>query len=568
MSDRISRFEARLADIDGALAEIHRRVDALEARQAHPATTAAETAPPVQEPAAPATRTFELSSIVALLGRTFVVLGGAFLLRALTDSGRLPGPSGIVLGLAYAVAWFGVADRDGVTRPLSGLFHGLTAMIISLPLVWEASTHFRVLSPSVSAVTLVALTGVALVVAWHRRLQSLAGAAVIGFIIVALALMVATTRPLPFGAGLLALAASTSWLSDARGWGWLRWPPAFAADALAVVLLARADVIPPSLPRSAIIALLLVLFAAYVVPVSWHVLVRNRRLHVSEMIQTACAAGLGLLGALVAAGAEPTLARPIVSALSVAAAVAAYAAAFGILRARAGGRPNVVFFASMGLVLLVVGGAVLVHGDARIIWSGALALAAAAIGARTAEPQLSLHATILCVVMAIVSGAVAWAANAWFATGPWHAPGIAYGLTGVVVTACMIAPAWLSPRPVTGSRLATASRAVEGALVLVGAGAVAIWLIAPLAAGIPVDRGALATFRTGVLAVCGLAAAALSRLTFATPFAWLVYPVLAAGGVKLLTDDFRHSAAATLFAALAVYGATLIVAPRLARRSV
>ena len=73
-----------------------------------------------------------------------------------TESGRLPGRGGVVLGLAYAVAWFGAADRAGVTRPLSGLFHGLAAVVISLPLLWEASAHFRLLSPPASAAMLIA----------------------------------------------------------------------------------------------------------------------------------------------------------------------------------------------------------------------------------------------------------------------------------------------------------------------------------------------------------------------------------------------------------------------------
>jgi hypothetical protein len=45
---------------------------------------------------------------------------------------------------------------------------------------------------------------------------------------------------------------------------------------------------------------------------------------------------------------------------------------------------------------------------------------------------------------------------------------------------------------------------------------------------------------------------------------WLLYPVLVAGGLKLLAEDLRYSRGSTLFVALALTGA-LIVAPRLAR---
>jgi len=46
---------------------------------------------------------------------------------------------------------------------------------------------------------------------------------------------------------------------------------------------------------------------------------------------------------------------------------------------------------------------------------------------------------------------------------------------------------------------------------------------------------------------------------------WLLYPVLAATGLKILLEDFPRSRPATLFLALAVYGCALIFSPRLRR---
>jgi uncharacterized membrane protein len=42
---------------------------------------------------------------LALVGRTLIVLGGAFLLRAITESGVVSPSVGVSLGLAYAVTW-------------------------------------------------------------------------------------------------------------------------------------------------------------------------------------------------------------------------------------------------------------------------------------------------------------------------------------------------------------------------------------------------------------------------------------------------------------------------------
>ena len=49
-------------------------------------------------------------------------------------------------------------------------------------------------------------------------------------------------------------------------------------------------------------------------------------------------------------------------------------------------------------------------------------------------------------------------------------------------------------------------------------------------------------------------------------WAWLVYPLLVVTGLKMVAQDFMQSRPATMFVALALYGAALIVAPRLRRR--
>ncbi len=54
---------------------------------------------------------FDPVALLTLVGRTFVVLGGAYLLRALTESGTLPVTVGVTLGFAYAAIWLVAADR-------------------------------------------------------------------------------------------------------------------------------------------------------------------------------------------------------------------------------------------------------------------------------------------------------------------------------------------------------------------------------------------------------------------------------------------------------------------------
>ncbi len=563
MSDRLSHIEARLGEIEQALADVRRRIDALDVVRPGIPPSASEAPSPPLSAGRP-----NVSGVVSLIGRTFVVLGGAYLLRALTESGRLPGRGGVILGLAYAIAWFGAADRASVTRPLSGLFHGLAAVVISLPLLWEASVYFKLLTPTASAATLALITGLALAVAWHRHLQSLAGVAVIGSIAAAAALVLATARPLPFAAGILALGPATLWLSDARGWSWLRWPPALAADVMAVALIARSAGVPAWESHGAVIALLLILLAAYVGWVAWHTMVDRRIVEAGEMIQATCAVAIGLPGALAVASGGPSLVSTTLGGLSLLAGAAGYAAAFGILKGRAGPRASFVFFTFLAIALVMIGGVAILSGPARLAWCGGLTLVAAALGARTSEPQLTLHAAVLSVAMAGASGLLSWMAIVWFTNGPWAPLNAAHVATIVVAAACLAIP----PRAIAacGARpplLFSASRLIVAVVLAAGSSAMLMSWLGPIVAGDPADVGVLASIGTAVLAGSVLVIAALSRITWCVEFGWLLYPVLVAGGLKLVVGDVRHSTSATLFAALAMYGVALILAPRIARRA-
>ena len=81
-----------------------------------------------------------------------------------------------------------------------------------------------------------------------------------------------------------------------------------------------------------------------------------------------------------------------------------------------------------------------------------------------------------------------------------------------------------------------------------------------------IDTGLLATIRTGVLAIAALVVAWIGRHAGFREWSWLVYPLLVGIGFKMAVQDFMHSRPVTLFVALALYGAALIVAPRMRRR--
>jgi hypothetical protein len=106
-------------------------------------------------------------------------------------------------------------------------------------------------------------------------------------------------------------------------------------------------------------------------------------------------------------------------------------------------------------------------------------------------------------------------------------------------------------------------------VLVLSAGGTVIGYLAPAIGRQPdgsIDTGLLATIRTGVLAIAALVVAWIGRHAGFREWSWLVYPLLVGIGFKMAVQDFMHSRPVTLFVALALYGAALIVAPRMRRR--
>jgi hypothetical protein len=80
------------------------------------------------------------------------------------------------------------------------------------------------------------------------------------------------------------------------------------------------------------------------------------------------------------------------------------------------------------------------------------------------------------------------------------------------------------------------------------------------------DAAVLAAYRTGILAAAAVALAGLGWWRRMREAEILVYPVLAAGGLKLVLEDIPAGRPATLVASLVFFGGALILAPALTRR--
>jgi len=568
--DPSTELAAAVAALADSLRQLERRVSALEgARGSVPASRPVVSgAPEALADAIPDSLpdAATITKGLTLGGRTFLVLAGAFVLRALTDAGAVPAWVGVGLGLAYAGTWLVLADRASRSGPSwSALVHGLGAVAVAFPLLFEAATRFQLLQPASAAGALAAITAATLGVAAHRRLRGLAWLAGGAGVITAIALMTASGRLAAATLYLVLLGGAALWLGYVRGWVVLRWPIALVADLMVLVLALHA-VDPNTVegPRTALVVQV-ALMAVYLASIATRTLLLDRKVVAFEVVQSAVAILVGLGGAVFVATRTGTGGAGF-GAVALAFGIGAYAVAFAFVARLRDGRANFQFYASLAIAFVLAGtGLLLPDSVLPIAWS-ALAVTAGALARRSGSRTLAAHSTIYALGAGVSSGLLFGAARATFGMG---AAGWGAGAGSLVVLCAMAVSAWLT------SGLAAPGSAVErtpqvlllGVLAIASVG-LAVASLVPLAGGsaAPASPAVVATIRTGVLVAATLAFAWLGRFPAWVEAGWLAYPTLAATVLKFLLEDVPRGRPATLVVSFALCGAALLLVPRLRGR--
>ncbi len=109
---------------------------------------------------------------------------------------------------SYASAWLASAASIRTANRLIVTFHALTAALIAVPLLWEATVRFNSLSPEGAAAAIALFIVLGQVLAWRRDLSVIAGAASVAGAATGMVLIVATLNPVPFAIALLIAAAA------------------------------------------------------------------------------------------------------------------------------------------------------------------------------------------------------------------------------------------------------------------------------------------------------------------------------------------------------------------------
>ena len=534
--------EDRLRTLEEQVTRLTRRVDQLEQRLPGMSLPSLPEAWPLDESSPRDTSgRAEIAGWATLLGRSCLVLGGAFLIRALTDGRILPGGPGVALGIAFAAAWIFFSHRAAARgAPLSASVHAVVAALISYPLILESTTRLGVMSTPIAALTLVGFTGLLLMAAWRDRVSWLAWVGVLSCLVTTVVLLRATPGRTEFIGVLLVLAAASFfWLGER--WPALRWAPAVVLD-LAVLRAVTTSTPPVLVPSLALAGLSLALVLS-------RTSLGQRPVGAFEAVQAVLGLVIGIAGAL-RASRDAGVGADAVAAGVLAASLLTIGFGGWVVPRRGNRDLDFLFYAAVSLGLLSSAVAILTTGTVRAVLWSVFAIVAVVLGRRRHPVSLWSLAVLLAVGSALGSGLIAGGVN--------HG---SVAVLGLILAAYLVT---VPPLPSSlSSRTWALFRLPPAVLLLLGSAGLAALLL-QVSRGYTEDSARLATARTVVAVAIALTLGLFRRRHERPELTWVAWIALALGGVELLLVGLPNGRPSTLLVSFVLFGAGLILVPRLA----
>jgi len=487
-----------------------------------------------------------MPAILPIAGRALLGLAGAYLLRALTESGTLPARAGIAAGIAYALLWLVWAARRPASERLRTALDSLTAILVLCPLLWEATLRFHAIDPWMAAAVLLLFAVFGMAISWRKSLLIVSTFATLAALGTAAALLLATHNVLPFTFLFLAVAAAIEASACLEHWLSERWVGATAADLavlLATWLVTNARGLPEgyaAIPHPWLLTAQVVLLTIYLCSTIFRTLFRGFSFTVFETAQCAVAFAVSLSGGLQMA--------PVMAVVMLVCGAACYVVSFVLLERQGASSRNFFTYSTFGILLALAGSRILLSsGTAAWVWF-ALAIACIWAGGSFGRLTLEVHGGIY-----LLLGSASWPGERQVAL--W---------TGLAANTVAYALVMHYGRE---GRLSWNMRAFRIAVA-----ASFVWLASGTAAGILTEAyhqvlgaGAshayCATLRTGVLAGLSLLLAWAGSRRNRWELSHLMYPAMFLGGYRLVAQDLQQGHTGALFLSLLLYGAVLTALP-------
>lgn len=552
--------------LDRLLARMEEFEKRLSALEHHGAAAEPLTQPLTPAPAAP--HPLEQLSlgrpagVMPVVGKVFLGIAGAYLLRAVNESGALPQLTIVPVALAYAGMWLVWAARAYSRSALASNAYSAAAALILAPMLWELTMRFKALTPAMTAGLLVAFVVAASGMAWRRSLTSVVWLPSAFAAAVALGLLVQTRDPLPLALALLGMALVTEVSACRDRWLSLRPVMAMAADAailLLIVLYTSQDGPSPeykAVPAAVLVALMAGLFVIYAASVLVRTVALRRGITIFEIVQIVVAFLLAWSGIL---RATHDAAAPEVGIFCLLAAAGCYFLAFARFDKAAQPRDYHVF-STWAAGFLLAGSFLCFPPETRALWLGVTAVAATFAGVRRGRFTLGFHGALYLSAAALVSGLLEHIGRLLIGQPPMPAGWVVW-MTAAFTLACY-AIACRPMREPAPQRLERSLRLIFAALAAYTVAAVALAAVRLVQ---PLGGARLAAVRTLVLCMTAISLAWSGSHWGRSELIWLAYSAIAFCTLKLLLEDLQAGSAVSLAFSLFFYGMAWVLVPRLAR---
>ena len=554
--DALARLSDRLEHLERRVSALERSSETANSRPS-PATVPARGTPAPEELALP-----QAGGVFPVVGKAMLGIAGAYLLRAVAESGSLPQWVIVALALAYAGMWLLWAARVPANIPFTSIAYAVTSGLILAPMLSELTLRFKVLPASVTGGLLTAFVAGASALAWKRNLAPVIWIASVTAIFTALALMIATRDLAPFIVALLIMALASEFAADRNRWLRLRFLVAPAADLAVWILIyiyslpesARSDY--PAVQNAVLFTLPSALFLIYGASVALRTTWLRQRITIFEIVQTVIAF---LLAAFSLLYFEPA-ARVGLGIFCLLLSAACYAIAF-VRFDRLPEQRNYHVYSTWSAVLLLAGSFLCLPPLLLALFLSVAAIVATLVGVRTACLTLEFHGLVFLAAAALASGLLDYAGRALAGTFP-NTPGWMVWIVAASVLLCYFFGGRF-PGERWNQRLLRLLSAILGvsaaATLLVSA---LVWLAA---LGMTPGASHIAVIRTLITCVLALTLAFAGSRWQRIELVWTAYGTLAFVTAKLLFEDLPHGHSGSIAVSISLYAVALIIVPRMAR---
>ncbi len=559
--DALARLTARIENLE-------RRVCTLERPSATAASVPAAAAIPasrsaLSQPTAEAFPSAQDGGVFSVLGKAMLGIAGAYVLRAVAESGSFPKLAVVVLALAYAGTWLVWAARFPAQALFASTVYATTAALILAPMLWELTLRFEVLPTSVTAGVLGVFVITAYALAWKRSLTSVVWVANVAAVVTTLALLIATHDLVPFVSALLLMALASEAAAGCNRWLRLRPLVAAAADLAVWILLyiysrpesARSDY--KSVATPPLLALGCILFLIYGASIVFRTTQLRHKISVFEIGQTIIAFLLAAFSILRFGGSAGSTALGVLCLLFSA---ACYALAYAYFD-RYHEERNYHVYATFSGALFLAGSSLCLP-----TWLLALCLSVAAIlgtllGVRASRLTLEFHGLLYLAAAAYESGLLDYAGRALVGTFP-AVPGWIVWIVAASTIPCYAVGGRFRTERWNQRLLQVLSAILAVAAVITFLVSVLVWLAA---IGMTPGASQVAVIRTLITCAVALALAFSGTRWQRKELVWIAYGTLALVTAKLLFEDLQHGHPGSTAMSIFLYAVSLILVPRMAR---